>query len=93
MLEQMSGHENVVGGKLRLKGKALTVKEGLLKKNKKKKHKHHYDQEIQSGGISSDPNENRLEDEDYQQMHDDYLTPVEKIRTPPVIKDSQQITS
>lgn len=48
----MSGHENVVGGKLRLKGKALTVKEGLLKKNKKKKHKHHYDQEIQSGSFS-----------------------------------------
>ncbi|KAH7688941.1 Protein FAM32A protein [Dioscorea alata] len=79
----MSGYENVVGGKLRLKGKALTIKEGLVKKNKKKKHKHHYDQEIQSGftfsgGISSDPNENKLEDEEHQQMHDDYLTPAER---------------
>ncbi|KAM0941741.1 hypothetical protein DsansV1_C16g0141851 [Dioscorea sansibarensis] len=48
----MPGYENVVGGKLRLKGKALTVKEGLMKKNKKKKREHHYDQEIESACVS-----------------------------------------
>ncbi|KAG6737140.1 hypothetical protein POTOM_059865 [Populus tomentosa] len=32
----MSGYENVVGGKLKLKGKALDVKAGSLKKKKKK---------------------------------------------------------
>ncbi|KAF9616684.1 hypothetical protein IFM89_031548 [Coptis chinensis] len=37
----MSGYENVVGGKLKLKGKALNVKAGGLEK--KKKHKKHYD--------------------------------------------------
>lgn len=37
----MSAYENVVGGKLKLKGKALDVKAGGMKK--KKKHKKHYD--------------------------------------------------
>ncbi|KAJ6358239.1 hypothetical protein OIU78_005967 [Salix suchowensis] len=32
----MSGYENIVGGKLKLKGKALDVKAGSLKKKKKK---------------------------------------------------------
>ena len=40
--EKMSAFENVVGGKLKLKGKALDVKAGGLKK--KKKHKKYYDQ-------------------------------------------------
>ena len=38
----MSAYENVVGGKLKLKGKALDVKAEGMKK--KKKHKKHYDQ-------------------------------------------------
>lgn len=38
----MSGYENVVIGKLRLKGKALDVKAGGI--TKKKKQKKHYDQ-------------------------------------------------
>ena len=38
----MSGYENVVGGKLKLKGKALDVKAGGVKK--KKKNKKHQDQ-------------------------------------------------
>ena len=33
----MSGYENVVGGKLKLKGKALDVKAGAVKKKKKNK--------------------------------------------------------
>lgn len=44
----MSGYENVVGGKLKLKGKALDVKAGGLKK--KKKQKKHYDQTSQVTG-------------------------------------------
>lgn len=38
----MSSFENVVGGKLKLKGKALDVKTGGMKK--KKKHRQHYEQ-------------------------------------------------
>eukprot|EP01018_Ginkgo_biloba_P025151 Gb_27585 [translate_table: standard] len=38
----MSSYENVVGGKLKLKGKALDVKAGGVKK--KKKEKKHYEQ-------------------------------------------------
>ena len=34
---KMSGYENVVGGKLKLKGKALDVKAGGVKKKKKNK--------------------------------------------------------
>ncbi|KAH7851942.1 hypothetical protein Vadar_018635 [Vaccinium darrowii] len=39
---EMSAYENVVGGKLKLKGKALDVKAGGVKK--KKKHREHYEQ-------------------------------------------------
>lgn len=38
----MSGYENIVGGKLKLKGKALDVKGGGVKK-KKKKHNYEID--------------------------------------------------
>jgi protein FAM32A len=34
----MSEYQNVVGGRLKLKGKALDVKEGAVKKKKKKKY-------------------------------------------------------
>ena len=34
----MSEYQNVVGGRLKLKGKALDVKEGGIKKKKKKQH-------------------------------------------------------
>lgn len=36
----MSGYENVIGGKLKLKGKALDVKAGGVKKKKKQKKQH-----------------------------------------------------
>ena len=35
----MSEYQNVVGGRLKLKGKALDVKEGGVKKKKKKQHR------------------------------------------------------
>lgn len=47
----MSSYDNVIGGKLKLKGKALDVKAGGVKK--KKKHKKQYDQ-------SSEVTENEL---------------------------------
>lgn len=37
---QMSAYDNVIGGKLKLKGKALDVKAGGVKKKKKKQKKH-----------------------------------------------------
>ncbi|CAK7323772.1 unnamed protein product [Dovyalis caffra] len=41
--QAMSGYENIVGGKLKLKGKALDVKAGSIKKKKKKHQKKHID--------------------------------------------------
>ncbi|KAJ3694755.1 hypothetical protein LUZ60_000132 [Juncus effusus] len=59
----MSSYQNVVGGKLKLKGKALDVKSSGLKK-KKKKQKHYSDNEEigksdlpegGSSGLATDP--------------------------------------
>ncbi|GMI81945.1 hypothetical protein like AT1G16810 [Hibiscus trionum] len=69
----MSEYENVVGGKLKLKGKALDVKTGGIKKKKKhKKQIQHHDETAQndlsdaaSGGtteVSVDPNEEDAND-------------------------------
>ncbi|XP_041007021.1 protein FAM32A-like [Juglans microcarpa x Juglans regia] len=88
----MSGYENVVGGKLKLKGKALDVKAGGVKK--KKKNKKHQDQLSEvtenkppAGGsaeLSADPNEddvndgNKLSEDGKAGRYDVHLTPVEK---------------
>lgn len=40
LLQAMSAYDNVVGGKLKLKGKALDVKVGGVKKKKKVKKQH-----------------------------------------------------
>ncbi|CAA6670088.1 unnamed protein product [Spirodela intermedia] len=60
----MSGYENVVVGKLKLKGKALDVKGGGVKK--KKKPKHHQDEDSHSTEGQRGPS------------YVDTLTPVEK---------------
>lgn len=39
----MSVYENVIGGTLKLKGKALDVKAGGIKKKKRKTKQHYYD--------------------------------------------------
>ena len=44
LIDKMWEYENVVVGKLKLKGKPLDVKYGSIKKKKKKKQKKHYDQ-------------------------------------------------
>ncbi|CAI0442191.1 unnamed protein product [Linum tenue] len=88
----MSAFENVVGGKLKLKGKALDVKAGGTKK--KKKHKKVRDEvsqviesELTTGKAveeSSDVNEEVAEDaskmnnEDKSESYKDHLTAAEK---------------
>ncbi|BBG98672.1 hypothetical protein PRUPE_3G022600 [Prunus persica] len=88
----MSSYENVVGGKLKLKGKALDVKAPGMKK--KKKHKKHQDQtslvtenELSAGGsteLSTNPDEEEINDanksgeEGKAPHYDDHLTPAER---------------
>ncbi|KAF5183626.1 7-dehydrocholesterol reductase-like protein [Thalictrum thalictroides] len=87
----MSAYENVVGGKLKLKGKALDVKAGGLKK--KKKHKKHHDRssevmenDLSTGGSAGSlttttdaTNESgKLGDEEQSATYGDHLTPAER---------------
>lgn len=87
----MSTFENVVGGKLKLKGKALNVKAGGLKKKKKNKHRHDDNSEIErnelheggSSELSNDPTGDIVEadkvgDEGLPPPYDDHLTPAER---------------
>ncbi|XP_060179562.1 uncharacterized protein LOC132609538 isoform X2 [Lycium barbarum] len=83
----MSAYENVVAGKLRLKGKALDVKSSGIKK--KKKHKHQYDLVTQVTGGNNAVRANQLEDEiddsyldsgmkEQATKNNDHLTPAER---------------
>ncbi|CAM8940814.1 unnamed protein product [Rhodiola kirilowii] len=84
----MSSYENVVGGKLKLKGKPLDVKAGGAKK--KKKHKKHISQNYEliksdlSEGLAIDPNADEVNDEDKLNEEgstaniDHQLTPAER---------------
>ncbi|THG13538.1 hypothetical protein TEA_012110 [Camellia sinensis var. sinensis] len=88
----MSSYENVVGGKLKLKGKALDVKAGGVKK--KKKQKKHYDEisqvnenELSAGGntgMATDLNQDDVNDanksagEGNAASYDEHLTPAER---------------
>ncbi|XP_027775036.1 protein FAM32A-like isoform X1 [Solanum pennellii] len=73
---EMSDYENVVAGKLRLKGKALEVKSNGIKT--KKKHKHQYDLVTQVTAGGNNPlTTNQLED-DLTTKNDDHLTPAER---------------
>ncbi|KAJ6774280.1 hypothetical protein OIU79_017648 [Salix purpurea] len=88
----MSAYENVIEGKLKLKGKALDVKAGgIIKKKKKKKKnlsykKNHYQDQSAAGGNTAlttnhaeDTNETDKYDEQGQTAkYDDHLTPAEK---------------
>lgn len=51
---EMSAYENFVGGKLKLKGKALDVKAGGVSKKKKNKHKDKYHRDDANGGDEGD---------------------------------------
>ncbi|XP_057959344.1 uncharacterized protein LOC131151894 [Malania oleifera] len=84
----MSSYENVVGGKLKLKGKALDVKAGGIKK--KKKHKKHDEgsnalgNDLSTGGnVSTDHTEdidetNKDDGKEQVASIDDHLTPAER---------------
>ncbi|KAK1293720.1 hypothetical protein QJS10_CPB17g01037 [Acorus calamus] len=86
----MSAYDHVVGGKLKLKGKALDVKVGGVKK--KKKSKNHYDEISQiavkegenTGTSMEEPTEDineieKLGDEEKRRpSHEDHLTPAER---------------
>ncbi|XP_042504114.1 protein FAM32A-like [Macadamia integrifolia] len=86
----MSEYENVVGGRLKLKGKALDVKAGGVKK--KKKQKKNYDEitevkgnELSTGGSTgmSDTSEalneaNQSGGDGNATAHNDHLTPAER---------------
>ncbi|KAG8072225.1 hypothetical protein GUJ93_ZPchr0006g45787 [Zizania palustris] len=88
----MSEYQNVVGGRLKLKGKALDVKEGGVKKKNKKKKQHREESsqsehgELHQGGSSelpADPNDELTEaekmgDEGNMQGDYDHRTPAER---------------
>ncbi|XP_006647831.1 protein FAM32A [Oryza brachyantha] len=87
----MSDYQNVVGGRLKLKGKALDVKEGGVKKKKKKKnHREESSEaghgELQQGGrseVPTDPNDqlteaDKMGEEENLQGDYDHLTPAER---------------
>ncbi|KAL4185630.1 hypothetical protein AMTRI_Chr10g231640 [Amborella trichopoda] len=81
----MSEYESVVKGKLKLKGKALDVKVGGLKK-KKKKSKSSYESisqtTLRTQELSSEPtheeSEDKMESEVNPSLYDDHLTPAER---------------
>ncbi|KAI5589185.1 hypothetical protein POPTR_005G174400v4 [Populus trichocarpa] len=84
----MSAYENVIGGRLKLKGKALDVKAGgIIKKKKNLRYKKHryQDQSAADGNTAlatdhaRDMNETDKCDEQGQTAkYDDHLTPAEK---------------
>ncbi|XP_019176555.1 PREDICTED: protein FAM32A-like [Ipomoea nil] len=87
----MSAYDNVIGGKLKLKGKALDVKASGMKK-KKKKQKNNYDNISQSNEneLSAGESAELLVDSNQEEIKDanktvpegdaarDYLTPAER---------------
>ncbi|KAI3914434.1 hypothetical protein MKW92_042260 [Papaver armeniacum] len=91
----MSEYENVVVGKLKLKGKALDVKNGGLKKKKKQKKVYHEriaeikESDLPTGsggtGLSADAVEenenetNELDQKEHPASIDDHLTPAERL--------------
>ncbi|KAG9454335.1 hypothetical protein H6P81_007239 [Aristolochia fimbriata] len=91
--DSMSDYENIVGGKLKLKGKALDVAGGVKKKKKKKYSRQHErmsqltDEALSKGeneelekGQAEDENEiDKLGDEPPPPLGDDNLTPAERL--------------
>ena len=53
MTDKMSAYDNIVGGKLKLKGKALDVKAGGVKKKKKNKKNHDQISQVTENEISA----------------------------------------
>ncbi|KAF7843119.1 protein FAM32A-like [Senna tora] len=88
----MSAYDNVVGGKLKLKGKALDVKAGGVKKKKKNKKNQNQisettESEFLAGGSTEQAEDfndqdindgNKLNGEGKAAHYDDHLTPAER---------------
>ncbi|KAK7389450.1 hypothetical protein VNO78_24505 [Psophocarpus tetragonolobus] len=89
----MSAYDNVVGGKLKLKGKALDVAGGVKKKKKKNKRNqeqllHVTEDEISAGWLlfdvggsteeAKDPNDEDVSEKGKEAHYDDNLTPAER---------------
>lgn len=83
----MSAYDNVVSGKLKLKGKALDVKAGGMKKKKKQKKQYEQISQAAEDGspkVSTDLEKEETSDaskpvEDGSSTHwDDHLTPAER---------------
>ncbi|KAI4329462.1 hypothetical protein L6164_021722 [Bauhinia variegata] len=88
----MSSYDNVVGGKLKLKGKALDVKAGGVKKKKKNKRSEDRisqvtENEISAGESTEQPegldeqdinDVNKVSGEGKAAHYDDHLTPAER---------------
>ncbi|OMO91115.1 hypothetical protein COLO4_18611 [Corchorus olitorius] len=82
----MSEYDNVIGGRLRLKGKPLHVKADGISINKKKKHKHRHASHSQ--GENTRLLTDRIEEDNINETHEndgsearsfeDYLTPAER---------------
>ncbi|KAL9226923.1 hypothetical protein vseg_002680 [Gypsophila vaccaria] len=76
----MSEYENVVAGKLRLKGKALDVK-GISKKKKHRKHLEQFNKFMSSDvmkEIQAENNADRHDRNELESSYDERLTPAER---------------
>ncbi|KAK4389051.1 putative protein C31G5.21 [Sesamum angolense] len=77
----MSAYENVVAGKLRLKGKALDVKNGSIKKKKKHKERYMLSSHVVGHGQLTDPTNldvNATDVHNEEPDQDERLTPAER---------------
>ncbi|XP_057827340.1 uncharacterized protein LOC131038805 [Cryptomeria japonica] len=86
----MSSYGNVIGGKLKLKGKALDVKAGGIKKKKKQKNQYEHDLSVLKIEKSLGGTEDAVSDpqmtgeaengggEAQQSVYEDHRTPAEK---------------
>lgn len=77
----MSAYENVVAGKLRLKGKALDVKDGSIKKKKKHKERYMPSSHVVGHGQWTDPTNSDVNGTDMHNEEPDQaerLTPAER---------------
>ncbi|XVF48151.1 hypothetical protein PTKIN_Ptkin03bG0168200 [Pterospermum kingtungense] len=79
----MSAYENVVGGRLRLKGKPLHVKaDGVSKKKKKNTHRYASHSKGENTGLSTDRTEEGIheteKDGSEANAFEDHLTPAER---------------
>ncbi|KAJ4792855.1 hypothetical protein LUZ62_044101 [Rhynchospora pubera] len=90
----MSSYQNVVGGKLKLKGKALDVKSGGVKKKKKQKHHSREEEEEEpvgnkelveggSSGLATEPTEGDLAEFERQEREgEEGQRPIDDYLTP-----------